>query len=622
MPTITIGRMSKKINSMRRTFDAGSTVNVSVKLKEKTTEHDPVFILQGLPLDNDYNYCQWGRRRYWINNKVYVTNDIMEFHCNLDPLATYHDSILDSTGYCSFADKTHSSDLLDDPRFGAEIELTEQPVTWLLPFADASETNWTVVIRAMIIAPDVIHGGGMTNSPTTYICDLERFYRLLPDIGDELLSGLTGNVANDVPNMIMKLIGGDPMDSILSVVALPMTLDEYKLRTTPDNMMASDYWIETTKMYLGDIGPINIGSEPDYKVYYNVNYDTIHPWIQTGDVKLEWFTGSENYRFLRYPKYTSLQLRYANGVKEINDNKLATNLKEIREGQFEERLNYKFVMNPFNGDYFFYILSGSEVDSGYAHEVLATVGGCCGLSLIDYIKVNENTLNVGDAITSISRRLPSTLASFAIPAGSSIATVSGGEKSILSKTASANPYDAQSTAMFTQRDINISQEPTTKEAQFFHNGIHGLLRPFEGQKGHGGDATFSNGAYCAYMQPMSGGPDGIRNRFAIVLSAVLPNIFVQENAQTHEIEFNDQNYSSYCEEYGWPCNKRLKLGDVGNTPSERGKDHYVKCEGFSWTPQNLVHPELSPLMPTAHDISSVNDMINSGIYITHDDLLE
>lgn len=630
MPTITIGRMSKKINSMRRTFDENSTVDVSVKLKEKTTEHDPVFILQGLPLDNDYNYCKWGRRRYWINKKVYVTNDIMEFYCNLDPLATFHDSILDSTGFCSFADKEHWNDLLDDPRFGAEIEIPGNKATWIWPIAntisynspDHQEESWTVVFRTLAMVENV------QAKPSIYVMSLVRFWSVLAKIGDDITSGWTGNPTYDVSNALQKLMGGDPMDTILSVYVLPISISLYKEMTKVPEI--SDYWEETTKMVMGTFNPIDIGSASSEieKVWTTRFLEQIDPIKVSGWATLSWPDGTENYRFLRYPKYTSLQLRYPNGVQEINDNKLATNLKDVGGGVYADVIYYKMVMHPWTGEYFLYLLSGEE-SLEKPHEVLASTHGMCGMSLMDYISISDSNYSAGDMLTGLVRKIPSVLASYAVPAGSAVSTttIEGGATTTFESWEGTSggmfndPYSGHSGTRKVVEPRNISKSNT-----YYNNGIHGLFQAFGGQSGTPHDATLPAGIFAAFLQPKHVVNILNQNRemrcAVIVSSIVAPRIFTKYNSQTQEIEFDDENYVNHCEEYGWPCNKRLKLGDIGNTPTERGKDHYVKCEGFSWTPQNLVHQELDPLSANAEDIAFVNNMINSGIYITHDDLLE
>ena len=59
MPTITIGNTSKKINSTSQSF---SGTQLSCRLKNPTSLHDPVFEVQGLTDGAMYNYDSYGSR--------------------------------------------------------------------------------------------------------------------------------------------------------------------------------------------------------------------------------------------------------------------------------------------------------------------------------------------------------------------------------------------------------------------------------------------------------------------------------------------------------------------------------------------------------------------------------
>ena len=81
---ITLYTFSKKNNSTKQPT-GGKSVNV--RLKENTSVLNPVFILKD---DNfHYNYCKWDNRFYFVNDIVSVTNDISEYHCSVDALASW-----------------------------------------------------------------------------------------------------------------------------------------------------------------------------------------------------------------------------------------------------------------------------------------------------------------------------------------------------------------------------------------------------------------------------------------------------------------------------------------------------------------------------------------------------
>lgn len=85
---------SKRINSTKQ--PSGGTV-VSCTLKEPTSVMNPVFLLTNYSLA--YNYIQWGARYYFVNDIVVVHNNLAEFHCTTDVLATFKSDIGSSSEF-------------------------------------------------------------------------------------------------------------------------------------------------------------------------------------------------------------------------------------------------------------------------------------------------------------------------------------------------------------------------------------------------------------------------------------------------------------------------------------------------------------------------------------------
>ena len=93
---LTIGKMKKRINSTKFTYDAVTTLS-GVTFKEPTSRSKPVFLLHKVSSDGDLagcNYCNCLGRFYWIDDIVHVTNDLIEVHCHTDVLATGSRSLL------------------------------------------------------------------------------------------------------------------------------------------------------------------------------------------------------------------------------------------------------------------------------------------------------------------------------------------------------------------------------------------------------------------------------------------------------------------------------------------------------------------------------------------------
>ena len=84
----------KKINS---TLRPSSGRNVSVHLKDNCSVLNPVFLITSYNLSD--NYVRWGNRYYFIDDIVIVGNELAEYHCSSDVLATFKDAIGSSSQY-------------------------------------------------------------------------------------------------------------------------------------------------------------------------------------------------------------------------------------------------------------------------------------------------------------------------------------------------------------------------------------------------------------------------------------------------------------------------------------------------------------------------------------------
>ena len=94
---------SKKINSTKVPSGTGTEAGTTktVVLKNPTSVLSPVFILTGYDLS--YNFVKWGSRYYFVNDIIIVHNDVAEYHCSTDVLATYKTVIGASTQYVTRA---------------------------------------------------------------------------------------------------------------------------------------------------------------------------------------------------------------------------------------------------------------------------------------------------------------------------------------------------------------------------------------------------------------------------------------------------------------------------------------------------------------------------------------
>ena len=94
MEAVFYSNFSKKINSTKR--PSGGTTR-QVRLKEACPLLNPVFLLD--TVNYSYNYVKWEGRYYWINDIVALTNNVGEYHCSVDVLASWKNDIGNTEAY-------------------------------------------------------------------------------------------------------------------------------------------------------------------------------------------------------------------------------------------------------------------------------------------------------------------------------------------------------------------------------------------------------------------------------------------------------------------------------------------------------------------------------------------
>lgn len=101
---------SKKHNSTSIPTENG--VEVDMRLKEATSITNPILIVSGL---NDVNitYIMFGGRRFFVDDRVIVRNNIEELHCSIDLLGTFRDQILSSSQFIAYCQSGYRSNMVD-----------------------------------------------------------------------------------------------------------------------------------------------------------------------------------------------------------------------------------------------------------------------------------------------------------------------------------------------------------------------------------------------------------------------------------------------------------------------------------------------------------------------------
>ena len=99
---------AKKPNSTKQP-NGGTVINVA--LKNPTSVLDPVFLLEGN--NTSYNYFQWGSRYYFVRDIVILNNNLTEYHCETDVLATWKSVIGSSSQYVTRSASAYNTSIID-----------------------------------------------------------------------------------------------------------------------------------------------------------------------------------------------------------------------------------------------------------------------------------------------------------------------------------------------------------------------------------------------------------------------------------------------------------------------------------------------------------------------------
>lgn len=633
MPIIKIHKMTKKINSISRVptstwVPSGGHAEINVKLKEKTTEHNPVFLLKGVSLTKlaDYNYVTLmdedgttPLKYYWVDNKVYITNDLSEWHCHLDVLATYHESILGSEGFCRYADQAHWNPFADDDRLQPDKEIAhinfpaaERPRRdsdsyWqnfnYVNFDQGtfigynSPGEWSVLLKCFSSCIDLPHANTHTGL-IYYLMPFSSYMELLDDLASNINSITEplsqGDVGTALKNTLVSVFsGGSPVDCIAAVTLLPIRIDHFDGLDgfTQIQNLDNDY-------------QIYIGSK-SYKIPYMRGGQEIKSYIVTAmnilkqdsfQIPLRFPQLMDNFPFLKGPKYTKYTLVHPCGQLDCSDKTL---LDQVWLDGYSsiDYLTGSYTVK-LNADHRRGARSIIECNGNISEDLWWVANGA-RTNAAESTLVNASSAALGAALGPI------------INAGVSTTTITGGD--VVKTVIGAEGVDVAGA----KGQIREHKEPQTITSEGHTNtGIKGLFPPTQSLS-----ATRESANKGTMMGTALLDTDGTNKylQFTFNIEAYLPTIFMSDdpNEQGMILDDTGSRYVAFCNQYGWVCNKRLRLGEIFDE-DQPTKTSYVQMVGASWVPQtagssgaNHKHePAASPA-----DICEVNQFLNSGIYL-------
>lgn len=100
---------TKKQNSTKQPLASEGT-EITCTLKEPTSIVNPVFVLESTL---KYNYIQWSNRYYFVNDIIYINRTQCEYHCTVDPMASWKTSIGNLTEFVARSQSSYNPSLID-----------------------------------------------------------------------------------------------------------------------------------------------------------------------------------------------------------------------------------------------------------------------------------------------------------------------------------------------------------------------------------------------------------------------------------------------------------------------------------------------------------------------------
>ena len=194
---------SKAINSTKQPTGGRS---ITVTLKEGCSVLNPIFILHGYSLAD--NYVKWGSRYYYIDDIVILHNEVAEYHCSTDVLATYKSDIGSAAQYILRAANQYNPYVIDG-KYPAQAD------------TDVSDLllNGLAVNDTGIYVLGVV-GGEATNTVSYYTMGASAFSSLMQALFDDTYL----NAADISVELQKELV--NPFQYIVSCYWYPFTTQQ------------------------------------------------------------------------------------------------------------------------------------------------------------------------------------------------------------------------------------------------------------------------------------------------------------------------------------------------------------------------------------------------------------
>ena len=612
------GFTSKKINSTSRKFT--EIFEADVVLKSDTSIVTPVFKVVGgrFPVYNDdgeivgwneiepinfdkvknCNYVLYNASYYWINDIISDTNWVSEFVCSRDVLATFLPNIRKTSAYVKYGpyEWYDKNGYLDDKRFSPDIETKSYTVnlsTDLFNFSyDASDYTVIWTVNSLGFA----EGENWDYGTVTLCCSFETYLECCLAWSKAYGSDGSNPDLTEVGQFLYKMTSGTFAENVYSAKLYPISYTNL-IRKYADKF----------KDFKGTVGPYSIMSgNPNIKKVTSISPLRSNRNSSGSEAKFRLPVAnaaipSSEYAFLRGEKYTDILLMTPNGVKNIASNKFI-------KSDTSYDIAYEYYFDIYTGNTTLALKKyGSNIG-----EIYDITSWNCGIDVITFassgegegkvLKSNIGAMTAGAGAASVAAGALTAIAS-------GITGVAGGGALIASRALPATEktlvagtkLELGGKALLNQAGAGInSVGVSASQALSIGTGISAVISD-GGNRSQSQNQNYADGVIGLWATALNWDS----NSFG-AMARISANIYVPSIFSNWSNDANRDDYKKFCEAYGYPVMAYKDFSKVKG---------YVECANFNILCGVDENSSLKGTAITLQESSSINSLLNSGVYI-------
>lgn len=212
---------SKRKNSTKQ--PTGTGTELSIRLKEDTSIHNPSIVLTGNVLTYNYVYISAFNRYYFVDDAIILTNGMTQYNLSEDVLASNKSAIGSTVAHILYSSTGYNANIVDS-RIISEVRKKVTTEDFSMPLFDKDGCFIVSVINTI---------GGSTGAATQYVLNQSK-------LNDLILYLTSTDILSDLKNLVQKSI-----DTIISCIWVPIdytaiTTGDYNSLTQIDTIIFGD----------------------------------------------------------------------------------------------------------------------------------------------------------------------------------------------------------------------------------------------------------------------------------------------------------------------------------------------------------------------------------------------